>query len=62
MKPGTMNSTNEIKAKMHEKVVKKPLVYAKMNDHFTDIFTINTYVDISSEKVMLLNLFRLTNV
>lgn len=49
---------------MHEKVVKKPLVYAKMHDNFTDIFTINTYVDtcISSEKVMLVNLIRLTNV
>ena len=57
-----MNSTNEIKAKMHEKVVKMPLVYAKMHDNFTDIFTINTYVDISSEKVMIINLFRLTNV
>ena len=57
-----MNSKNEIKANMHEKVVKMPLVYDKMHDNFTDIFTINTYVDISSEKVMLLNLFRLTNV
>ena len=62
MTPGTMNSANVTKAKMHEKVVKIPLVYAKMHDNFTDIFTINTYVDISSEKVMLLNLFRLTNV
>ena len=65
MTPITMNSTNEIKAKMHEKVEKKmPLyiVYAKMHDNFTDIFTINTYVDISSEKVMIINLFRLTNV
>ena len=56
-----MNSTNEIKANIHEKVVKMPLVYAKMHDNFTDNFTINTYVDITSEKVMLVNLFRLTN-
>lgn len=45
MTPGTMNSANVTKAKMHEKVVKMPLVYAKMHDNFTDIFTINTYVN-----------------
>ena len=27
-----MNSTNERKAKMHEKVVKMPQVYVKMHD------------------------------
>ena len=51
MKPGTLNSTNKIKAKMHEKVEKMPLVYAKMHDNFTDNFTINTYVDIHQKRL-----------